>query len=312
MKKQEQRGKIPPRKGLSRERRRGRNSSRLRRIQSSRERGKERQRRKRERPRERKSGTVRRRHRLEKQKFYHGIVPRSEESELMLDQGDWLVRATQTRKGGRSFIYLCVRWNGLVRHYKIFYENISCRRGELGAASSTSLRCFLHRDCPHFNNAVELVKHYAARGLPNGTTRPVLSLANHSGQPFKMLNFNVSVPRNRVAPHDSEAEAHDPQWAHDPQCYPWSFYMWCAILCCDILWCVCVILWCVLCVCAIRWCVCDILWCICDILCCVSGVLCPLSEHGNTHTTHQNPLKHGNTHTTHQNPFCVVFLVFWC
>ncbi len=86
--------------------------------------------------------------RVEDQDWYHGMLPRSEITELLKEQGDWLVRCTE--KNGEPKYVISVKWNRDVRHIMLKQD----RKGEY------------HMPGKIFQNVLDLVEHHKRTAKP--------------------------------------------------------------------------------------------------------------------------------------------------
>ena len=75
---------------------------------------------------------------LEKQAWYHGVIPRLEVQELLRSDGEFLVRRSQ----GKAENVLSVHWEGSCRHFLIQHANVGTgRTGRNGRTGRTSVYC---------------------------------------------------------------------------------------------------------------------------------------------------------------------------
>lgn len=58
---------------------------------------------------------------LEQQIWYHGAIPRLEVQQLLMKDGDFLVRKSQEKPG----YVLSVQWNGACKHFLIQNKDVS-------------------------------------------------------------------------------------------------------------------------------------------------------------------------------------------
>lgn len=58
---------------------------------------------------------------LEQQTWYHGAIPRLEVQQLLIEDGDFLVRKSQEK----SKYALSVRWSGACKHFLIQSKDVS-------------------------------------------------------------------------------------------------------------------------------------------------------------------------------------------
>lgn len=70
---------------------------------------------------------------LSQQAWYHGAIPRTEVQELLLQNGDFLVRESQ----GKQEYVLSVRWDGQPRHFIIQTSDVSTAPGRGGGTQGT-------------------------------------------------------------------------------------------------------------------------------------------------------------------------------
>ena len=62
---------------------------------------------------------------LDEEEWYHGVLPRDEVQRLLVEDGDYLVRKSHSRKTGESQFVLSVFWNGH-KHFIIQGADVSC------------------------------------------------------------------------------------------------------------------------------------------------------------------------------------------
>ncbi|KAI6228537.1 SH2 motif and Tyrosine protein kinase domain containing protein [Aphelenchoides besseyi] len=89
------------------------------------------------------------RNNLEKEEWYHGLLPREDITTLLTIQGQFLVRLTEPKAGQGKKMVLSVRWNNRV-HHLIINENDS----------------FFYIEHFKFSSVSDLIGHYMRTGKP--------------------------------------------------------------------------------------------------------------------------------------------------